>query len=310
MALQGTPKTYTREEAELITLMKLLSLDPAKAPKHVLDPENAVEEALAIADTMIFKLPQLKEKALGPKEKQITPLHALLKYNSKRATQERFCNLLVPQKINEKSGGWATIHYLAFNNRADLLAILLEQPGIDIDLQTHQNQSALHLACTQGHHEVVALLLSKNADCYLGNQEAVLPIHKACLRASRSCIELLLKHDPKLASARTIRGRTPAHFFVQHNVQDLPLEDTRAILDLLKPTLDLECNDDTTPLEIAKYLGKQELQKEIELRQFPSLYQLCQQALCKQYNTQDFNEALQYLPSSLAEVLEKKKCRF
>ena len=65
---------------------------------------------------------------------------------------------LVPMKneelVNTLSNSqlcWAPIHYAAYQGHADIVEILLRQFFADVNIVNSDGQSALHLACAQGH---------------------------------------------------------------------------------------------------------------------------------------------------------------
>ena len=65
---------------------------------------------------------------------------------------------LVPMKneelVNTLSNSqlcWAPIHYAAYQGHADIVETLLRQFFADVNIVNSDGQSALHLACVQGH---------------------------------------------------------------------------------------------------------------------------------------------------------------
>lgn len=60
--------------------------------------------------------------------------------------------------------GLGLIHWAADRNQLDVLRILLGLPGLNINLQDSEGQTALHYAASCGHKDCLELLLEKGAD--------------------------------------------------------------------------------------------------------------------------------------------------
>lgn len=68
-------------------------------------------------------------------------MHAVLKPDNEKVKQ-----ILRPVDVNQKDGiGWAAIHYAARDLNVELVKILLEQPGIDIDATNGNGHTALQI---------------------------------------------------------------------------------------------------------------------------------------------------------------------
>ncbi len=64
-------------------------------------------------------------------------------------------------------GGWTALHRACFNNRADVVKVLTQQDGIDINVQDSHKDTPLHLACYNGHLKCVQLVM-ETGQCDLG----------------------------------------------------------------------------------------------------------------------------------------------
>ncbi len=79
---------------------------------------------------------------------------------------ERLLAIGIP--VNRRdSDGWAALHRACSNNRADVVKILTQQDGIDVNVQTTYKDTPLHWACCNGHVECVQLLMA-TGKCDLG----------------------------------------------------------------------------------------------------------------------------------------------
>lgn len=239
----------------------------------------------------------------------ITPLLGSLAFFKGGCPQELFCQLIqAPTQLNaQQTTGWGAIHFLARQNRIDLLPIFLAQPNVNINLLTTEGETALMIAAWDGHDEFVRILLAHGADCTIANKSGQLPIHKACIEAHFSCVEQLLEKAPLTKMAQDPQGRTPLHYLAQTKSTNQTA--IAGITGLFSgKELAQECRDDVTPLEMARYFNT-EAAAQIEPRQFLSLYQLCQTMICQQFDKDTFDEVLPLLPELIQDSLTKKKSR-
>ncbi len=49
------------------------------------------------------------------------------------------------------SGGWTALHAACFHNHPDVVKILTQHDGINVNVQTPSNYTPLHWACLCGH---------------------------------------------------------------------------------------------------------------------------------------------------------------
>lgn len=75
------------------------------------------------------------------------------------------------------------------------------------------NSSALHVACFQGHYDIVKLLLQKRANPNLVDQQSFYPLHLAASKGRNQICELLLQYGA-LIDAKTSHGGTALHVAV------------------------------------------------------------------------------------------------
>ena len=70
------------------------------------------------------------------------------------------------------SFGYTALHWACINNHPDVVKILTQQDGIDINVQTNDKYTALHFACRWGHLKCVQLLMA-TGQCDLGKSVCV-----------------------------------------------------------------------------------------------------------------------------------------
>ena len=117
--------------------------------------------------------------------------------------------------------GYSAITLAASRGHLDVVAVLLEQGGVDVNSTDEFGYTALHRAASNGHAPVVQLLISKpgiavnQADDF-GNTA----LHAACMHGGNNCprgmygghlavIELLLTNMDVDPNAKNRGGRTP-----------------------------------------------------------------------------------------------------
>ncbi|XP_078600323.1 E3 ubiquitin-protein ligase HACE1-like isoform X1 [Branchiostoma floridae x Branchiostoma japonicum] len=104
--------------------------------------------------------------------------------------------------------GLTTIHWLAVNGRTELLHDLLQHvrengdvEGGDrkqnVDVEDAQGQTALHVACQNGHKSTVLCLLDNGADINRPNVTGATPLSFACSHGQRDTAQILLSRGAK-----------------------------------------------------------------------------------------------------------------
>ncbi|XP_064390776.1 GA-binding protein subunit beta-2-like [Halichondria panicea] len=71
------------------------------------------------------------------------------------------------------SFGFNVLHRACINNHPDVVKILTQQDGIDVNVQTTYKNTPLHWACYKGHLKCVQLLMATrqcDLDVYAGNK--------------------------------------------------------------------------------------------------------------------------------------------
>ncbi len=70
------------------------------------------------------------------------------------------------------SDGWAALHVACNYNHPDVVKILTQHDGIDVNVQTAINNTPLHWACYMGHLKCVQVLM-ETGQCDLGKSVCV-----------------------------------------------------------------------------------------------------------------------------------------
>ncbi|XP_033124694.1 ankyrin repeat domain-containing protein 6-like isoform X4 [Anneissia japonica] len=85
--------------------------------------------------------------------------------------------------------------YLSVNRQ---VVDTLIQMGADLELQTKERATALHLACLNGHLKCTRLLIKGNADIDLQTNDGDTALHLAAYNGHASTLELLLDAEAQV----------------------------------------------------------------------------------------------------------------
>jgi ankyrin repeat protein len=112
--------------------------------------------------------------------------------------------------VNYEENGETPLYEAAWWNHPDVAVILLDH-GAGINKQRHgEGDTALSIASSDGHLEVVRLLLERGADINIANARGETPLSRAVVFRQERIVSLLLVRgaDPNLADKG---GMTPLH---------------------------------------------------------------------------------------------------
>ena len=78
------------------------------------------------------------------------------------------------------------------NGQKNIVKILLERGGIDLNRRDAEGNTALHYVCREGYRDLAVLLLDKGADASLVNNRGETPLHAAARKGNREILARLL----------------------------------------------------------------------------------------------------------------------
>jgi hypothetical protein len=101
------------------------------------------------------------------------------------------------------------LHALASSNHGSIvMALLFISLGIDIAAKNSAGECAMFVAATNGHHELVSLLLNYGAVLNGRNRRSLTILHAACLNRQKTVVEQLLANHCDI-DAHDRKGKTP-----------------------------------------------------------------------------------------------------
>lgn len=116
----------------------------------------------------------------------------------------------VPRLENKK--GWTALHIASFNGNINIVKLLVNANGINVNQDGPLQLTPIHGAARNGHTEVVQMLLGKQAIPHKPDAEKSTPLHKAAAAGDLgfdAAVALLMKGCPP--DKKDIYGATPFH---------------------------------------------------------------------------------------------------
>ncbi|XP_064390768.1 uncharacterized protein LOC135338524 [Halichondria panicea] len=118
--------------------------------------------------------------------------------------------------------GWTALHIACINNHPDVVKILTQQDGIDVNVQNTNKYTPLHHACYRGHLKCVQLLMA-TGQCDLGavNNSGLTPLGMAVRWWNLDTIKYLITEcNVNINGAVTSDGLTPLGLAVREGKLD------------------------------------------------------------------------------------------
>nr|XP_023688952.1 receptor-interacting serine/threonine-protein kinase 4 isoform X1 [Paramormyrops kingsleyae] len=142
-----------------------------------------------------------------------TPSHIACQHgqeNVVRVLLSRGADVHLPGKDN-----WTPLHFAAWQGHLPIVKLLVKQAGANINSQTSDGRTALHLASQRGQYRVARILIELGADVHLLAAGLRTALHVAAETGHTSTSRLLIKHQADI-QARTAQGCTALHLAAQH----------------------------------------------------------------------------------------------
>lgn len=165
----SSSKFYVEEQKNDNTLASSLRSDPTQVPISSASLLNSkddmfMQEFLEIArNGNTEQLVEMMKLGISGKNSNSEPINFDLNYRGK---SKRFY-------------GWTALHIGCYFNLLEIVKLLTQQPNCEINICNYENDTPLHKACLTSRYEIIELLLMKNADINIKNNEGHRPIDLA-----------------------------------------------------------------------------------------------------------------------------------
>ena len=124
------------------------------------------------------------------------------------------CKLLLGKNafVNSKTKkGLTALHFAAQKGHAELVEYLVKDYEADLESNTGERQTPLHLAAYHGQLETCKVLVNLDALVDAGDENDKRPIHLAAQNDHTEIINFFLTNRPSLVSSVTKDGNSLAH---------------------------------------------------------------------------------------------------
>ena len=119
---------------------------------------------------------------------------------------------------SQTSDGRTALHIAIKTQFLDMIALLI-QHGADVNSQNSNGSTPLHIAAQHKSSDEIELLIQHGADVNSQNSNGLTPLHIAAQHKSSDEIELLIQHGADVNSQNS-NGSTPLHIAAQHKSSD------------------------------------------------------------------------------------------
>ncbi|KAF7205237.1 receptor-interacting serine/threonine-protein kinase 4 [Nothobranchius furzeri] len=141
-----------------------------------------------------------------------TPAHVACQHG-----QENVIRVLLSRGADVQIKGknnWTPLHFAAWQGHLSIVKLLVKQAGSDIDGQTTDGRTPLHLASQRGQYRVSRILIELGADVHVMSAGLNTALHVAAETGHTSTSRLLIKHQADI-NAQNAHGLTPLHLASQ-----------------------------------------------------------------------------------------------
>ncbi|CCD24568.1 Nas6p NDAI_0D02540 [Naumovozyma dairenensis CBS 421] len=104
---------------------------------------------------------------------------------------------------------WTPIHIASSVGNSNILKQLIEGRNVDLNLQTVQGTTPIHLAVSKKHLQICKFLLENGASVRIKDKQGQLPLHRAASIGSMGLVEMLCKEGRSPVNVKDKQGWTP-----------------------------------------------------------------------------------------------------
>ncbi|MEQ2194518.1 hypothetical protein XENOCAPTIV_030365, partial [Xenoophorus captivus] len=141
-----------------------------------------------------------------------TPAHVACQHG-----QENVIRVLLSRNADVQIKGknnWTALHFAAWQGHLGIVKLLVKQAGANVDSQTTDGRTALHLASQRGQYRVARILIELGADVHVTSSELNTALHVAAETGHTSTSRLLIKHQADV-NLQNAQGLAPLHLASQ-----------------------------------------------------------------------------------------------
>ncbi|CCE80353.1 Piso0_003469 [Millerozyma farinosa CBS 7064] len=180
------------------------------------DPKKLINEYVRDNKYLLVKqfLAENPRLALAKDDDERTPLHWACSINNTEMVQLLIDNIknVDIDEITDESG-WTPVHIASSLGNEDIIDSLMKlNPTPDIDLATTSGTTALHLAISKNHYDLVKKLITVyKASCRTKDKKGFTGLHRAASIGSQPIIKLIVEHGKVNINAKDMDGWTSLH---------------------------------------------------------------------------------------------------
>ncbi|XP_044141684.1 receptor-interacting serine/threonine-protein kinase 4-like [Bufo gargarizans] len=204
--LKGSTPLHIAAEKKLKGFVELLLSKKININAKDEDHLTALHFAAQNGDEVITRLLLEKNASLSEVDsKGRTPLHVACQHGQESIVRlfiRRGANINVPGLKN-----WVSLHYATWQGHLNIVKLLAKQCKANLNCQTSDGRTPLHLAAKRGHYRVARILVELGCDVNIPNMQLKTPLHIAA-ETGHTCTARLLIHHGANISATTVEGYT------------------------------------------------------------------------------------------------------
>ncbi|XP_072254425.1 receptor-interacting serine/threonine-protein kinase 4 [Pyxicephalus adspersus] len=211
---KGSTPLHIAAEKKLKSIVELLLSKKININAKDEDLFTALHFAAQNGDESITRLLLDKNASLGEVDsKGRTPLHVACQHG-----QESIVRLFLRRDADVGVKGldnWVSLHYASWQGHLNIVKLLAKQYKANLNAQTTDGRTPLHLAAQRGHYRVARMLVELGCNVNLPNAQLKTPLHIAAETGHTSTARLLIHHGANI-NAITIEGYTALDLASHH----------------------------------------------------------------------------------------------
>ncbi|KAM4045664.1 receptor-interacting serine/threonine-protein kinase 4 [Anomaloglossus baeobatrachus] len=204
--LKGSTPLHIAAEKKWKGIVELLLSKKINVNAKDEDHFTALHFAAQNGDEVITRLLLEKNASLSVVDiKGRTPLHVACQHG-----QESIVRLFLRRGADINFQGledWMSLHYAAWQGHLNIVKLLAKQYKANLNCQTSDGRTPLHLAAKRGHYRVARTLVELGCDLNVPNKQLKTPLHIAAETGHTSTARLLILHGADI-NAVTVEGYT------------------------------------------------------------------------------------------------------